>query len=424
MISRSRKPLQLLAVAVSFGAFLTAPALASAAPTIKWSRSASLVFPQAAYTLDTVACVPSVTSTASTGSSSAGTLVTNTSLLCLAGDTRGGIWASVHPGRGKVAWHRERVDTMLGGRAITGISCPALNLCVAVDANGQVMHSVKPAVAAKDWSKPQRVDAALQPGGGYVGFSAISCPSINLCVAVDNDPSGQVAYTTTPAGPASSWKVVSLGTSVTLDAVSCASVNLCVIGGSERFYSTKPTGGANSWTAIGTLAGSYSNIASLSCAGPRLCLGVGYGDAGTGLSAGTSAIASAGGTWTEAYVGTDPPAPGAGLVDSVACPFTNFCVAVDGASNAYTTTTPVRGNWSAAKPLKPNSQATLSAVSCNQTVCVEVDNRGTATFGEITVGKASVKAGTGTSTTKSSTTATSKSSTTTTTKSSTTTAAA
>jgi hypothetical protein len=307
----------------------------------------------------------------------------NTTLLCLAGDSKGGIWATVHPGRGKVGWHRERVDTAAGGVAITAVACPALNLCVALDAHGQVMHSSNPTAGAKYWSHATRIDPATEPGGGYAGFSAISCPSTQLCVAVDNDVDGQVAYTTDPGGPASDWKLTTIGSGVILDAISCPTASLCVIGGSERYYSTDPTGGASAWTEIGSLDGASSMFASFSCDGITLCVGVGYGNAGTGLAAGTSTLATAGGTWTGSYVGNDPPSPDTGLVDSVACPARNFCVAVDGASDAYSTTTPVRGNWGAPKPLKKHSSATYSALSCNETVCVEVDDRGTATYGAV-----------------------------------------
>ena len=49
----------------------------------------------------------------------------------------------------------------------------------------------------------------------------------------------------------------------------------------------------------------------------------------------------------------------------------------------YTSSTPVRGDWSAARPLKKKSQATLSQVACNAKLCVEVDNRGTVTYGVV-----------------------------------------
>jgi hypothetical protein len=312
----------------------------------------------------------------------------------------------VHPGRGKIAWHRERVDTEAGGVAITALACPALNLCVALDAHGQVMHSSDPTAGAKYWSHAERIDAATEPGGGYAGFSAISCPSTQLCVAVDNDVDGQVAYTTDPGGPAKDWKLVTIGSGVILDSISCPTTGLCVIGGSERFYSTDPTGASTAWTEIGSLDGTSSMLSSLSCDTAKLCVGVGYGNAGTGLAAATSTLAAAGGTWTGSYVGNDPPSPHTGLVDSVACPARNFCVAVDGASNAYSTTSPVRGNWGEPRALKKDSTSSYSALSCNETVCVEVDDRGTATYGAVK-SVVSTKS-TSTSTTTTSTTTTTK----------------
>ena len=96
-------------------------------------------------------------------------------------------------------------------------------------------------------------------------------------------------------------------------------------------------------------------IASLACNTVKLCIGVGYGNAGAGLVAASAAPATAASAWTLATVGSNPPNQTAGLLDSVACPQRNFCVAVDGSSNAYYTTTPVRGHWSSAKPLKKAS---------------------------------------------------------------------
>ena len=88
--------------------------------------------------------------------------------------------------------------------------------------------------------------------------------------------------------------------------------------------------------------------------------------------------------WIGSAIGSDPPAQGAGLVDGVSCPERNFCVAVDSASNAYTSTTPVRGGWSAARPLKKASQATHQPDRLqHEDLCVEVDNRGTVTYGVV-----------------------------------------
>ena len=389
MSSKILRPIRLLPILAVLAACLSLPALASAKVTysMKWNKSAVLVNPTKGDGLDSIGC----SSTAKTN-------------LCVAGDLHGNVWATAHPSRPGKGWRRETIDNT--SYAITGVSCPTTTLCVAIDSAGQVLHSTKPLDGATAWTKPARIDTATQPGGAYAGLSAISCPTATLCVAVDNATNGQVAYTTTPNGPASSWHLVTIGQNVTLSSVSCSSATLCVIGGSERYYSTTPTGAASAWKATGTLSGAAALITSLSCDGAKLCVGVGYGNGGAGLASATSTPTGTTTAWTPSAIGGDPPAQGAGLVDTVSCPVTNFCVAADTASNVYTTATPVRGGWSAPKRLKKASQATQSQLYCNKELCVEVDNRGTATYGV-------VKASTGTPTTSTKTTTTTSTKTTT-----------
>jgi hypothetical protein len=389
-----------LALATVLVAFVALPAFASATTySMKWSRSALLENPKKGGALSSISCAP------------ASAAVKNAPLMCVAGDTHGSIWASEHPSQPVKGWHRANVDAGANGGVITGVACPATNLCVAVDSVGQVTHSTQPTGGKADWTRPIRVDTAAQAGGGYAGFAAISCPTINLCVAVDNAANGQVAYTTDPRGSASAWKLVTIGTGVTLSSVSCASTNLCVIGGSQRYVSVTPTGAATTWKPTGAISGSASVISSLACNGLKLCVGVGYGNAGAGLVAASSAPSGDATAWTIATVGSDPPNRTAGLLDSIACPQRNFCVAVDGSSNAYYTTTPVRGAWTSAKPLKKASQSSLSAISCNAKLCVEVDNRGTVTYGVVKGAGAPTKT-TSTSTTTTTTPTTTKTSTT------------
>ena len=170
---------------------------------------------------------------------------------------------------------------------------------------------------------------------------AISCPTTTLCVAVDNAAERPGRLHHRPDGPASAWTLTTIGSGVTLDSVSCASATFCMIGGTDGYYTTAPTGGASGWKATTALSSSYSVIASLACNTLKLCVGVGYGNAGVGLATGSSAPSTT--TWSASLIGSDPPAQNAQVVDSVACPTRNFCVAVDGASNAYTSSTPVRG---------------------------------------------------------------------------------
>jgi hypothetical protein len=357
----------LLALIAVLAACLALPAGAGAATfySVRWAPSVSLVNPNTGGGLDAAACAP--------------TIAQSKALFCVAGDVSGDVFTTIHPARAASAWVRHAIDPKT---AITGVACPSAQLCVAVDAAGRVLHSTDPiGTAATSWTRPVRVNPTLQATGGFAGFSAISCPTTSFCLAVGNGASDQIAYTTDPTGPASAWTLTTIGNGVLLDTVSCASATMCVVGGSNIYYSTQPTGGATAWKAVAALSSSNSVVASLACNTVRLCLGVGYGNAGVGLSVGSSAPTST--TWSQGLIGADPPAQGAHLVDSVACPERNFCVAVDGASNAYTTSAPVRGVWSLAHPLKRNSQSSVSQVACNATVCVEVDNRGTVTYGAV-----------------------------------------
>jgi hypothetical protein len=396
MSSKPNRPLRALAVIAVIAAFLALPAFAGATTySMKWSKSVGLLNPNDGGGFDSVACAPVAAGT--------------TPFLCAAGDVRGDVFVTQHPAQAASQWHRALIDKKL---AITGISCPSAQLCVAVDSHGQVMHSTHPLDGAAAWSHATRVDTATQAGGGYAGFAGISCPTTTFCVAVDNAANGQVAYTTNPAGPASAWTLTTIGNGVTLDSVSCTSATFCMIGGTDGYFATAPTGGANSWKAVTALSSSYSVIASVACNTLKLCVGVGYGNSGAGLAVASSAPSTT--TWSAALIGSDPPAQNAGVLDSVACPTRNFCVAVDGGSNAYTSSTPVRGKWSAARPLKRNSQSTVSQVACNTMICVEVDNRGTATYGAVkgAATTPTTKTTTGTTTTKTSGTTTTKTSTT------------
>lgn len=394
MRSRSIRPPRALTVIAVLAAFMALPAIAAAAThSVKWSKSVSLLNPNDGGGFDAVSCAPATAAK---------------TLMCVAGDVRGDIFSTEHPAQAASQWHRRYVDAKT---AITGISCPSAQLCVAVDASGRVLHSTDPLGGVADWSKPVVVDKATLTGGGPAGFASIDCPTTTFCMAVDNAANGQIAYTTDPTGPASAWTLTTVGSGVLLDAISCASTTLCVVGGTNAYYATDPTGGASAWKATAALNASSSVIASLACNTVKLCVGVGYGDAGVGLSVGSSAPTTT--TWSQALIGSDPPAQGAAIVDSVACPERNFCVAVDGASNYYTSTTPVRGAWTLAKPLKKNSQSTVSQVACNSMICVEVDNRGTVTYGSIH-GATSSSTDTTTSTTTTSTKTTTTSSKTTT----------
>ena len=73
----------------------------------------------------------------------------------------------------------ERPDR-LGSNAITGVSCPSVSFCFAVDIAGTVYLSTNPTAASPRWNP----DAGVDPGPGEP--YGISCTPDELCVAVDN----------------------------------------------------------------------------------------------------------------------------------------------------------------------------------------------------------------------------------------------
>jgi hypothetical protein len=257
------------------------------------------------------------------------------------------------------------------GQALSAISCPTLELCVAVDGTGHAALSTHPATAGpSSWSEAFAI-------GGASGFTSVSCVSTALCVAVDS--AGRVAVSTAPAvaGPGSWSEAFAVKGAKGLASVSCASTSLCVAVDSagQVAVSTRPAvAGPGSWSepfAIGGLKG----LASVSCASTSLCAAVdseGHMAISTEPAAGASA-------WHARLID-----PSLGLV-AVSCFAAGSCVAVDGAGNALASSNVATAIGAGAAP---GSGATWSstafdvfgaptALSCAATgVCVGVDGTG------------------------------------------------
>lgn len=339
--------------------------------------------------------------------------------LCVAVDGAGDVVWSTSPMRATAAsWRIAAIDASGGG--LTGISCPSKNLCVAVDANGELTYSTIPNGGQKDWSTPVQIDSVAATAGSYVGLAGISCPTTKLCVAVDNSPNGGVLVSTNPTGGASTWRRARLGTGAQLTSVSCPSSKLCVVSGAKTYYSTNPRGYKSYWTQSQS-APSDGTFAAVGCAhATKTCLAVGYGSSSIGFSYGTSNAASTT-SWTASKVlSSDPPTSTEGMLDAVACPAGNFCVALDSTDDVATTSTPVRGRWSALSTL-PSFATTISttyanatALSCTLKICVAVDSNGYVTGGAVnakTTSSGASKKSTATSSKKSTTKTSAKTST-------------
>jgi hypothetical protein len=294
--------------------------------------------------------------------------------LCVAVDQEGYVIVSTSPSRSK--WrHPLYVDHDGGG--INAISCPSIHLCVAVDNNGRVITSTRPTGGAGAWARPVRIDTTQGSDGGQAALTAIDCPNVNLCVAVDSAYGADVVTSSDPTGGSTAWATTRL--SGTLDAVACPyHSSFCMVAGSHEEWSDLPTGGSSAWHRAGSHGGL---IAGLSCPSLHECVGAGYGGAAPTIISSTKAPRAVNSAWSSIAVGSNPPIGGEGLLDSVGCTSIKFCVAVSSQDAYWQSNAPTSSKWSGGKPLRKNSGVLFSAITCRPKLCVSVDSTGIATTG-------------------------------------------
>ena len=253
-----------------------------------------------------------------------------TTSFCVALDSTGYVVTSTDPGGGADAWSSSpsRISATAG---LFGLSCPSSSLCVAVGGGSNepyVATSTDPEGGSVTWN-----GSALSGGDQ---LSAVSCPSVSLCVAVGYG--GTVATSTDPAGGAAAWRVIQAPTSIPFEcgkygpgedctanftAVSCPSVSLCVAVDSadnslgDAVTSSEPTGGAVAWNA--NQIDKQSGLTGVSCPTVSLCVATDfYGQ----VLASAHPTGSAAGWATEYHSG--------GEITAVSCGSMSLCVETAG----------------------------------------------------------------------------------------------
>jgi len=290
--------------------------------------------------------------------------------LCLAVDREGYATISTDPTAAAPTWRApQRIDS---AGDLSGVSCPSSALCAAVDMHGNVVISTDPAAADPTWSAPVSIER-------HSGLSSVSCPSSALCVAVDLD--GNAAISADPAAATPTWGVSQIdrqesrdGHGNSLHSVSCPSVELCVaVGrGGSASISLDPSAPSPVWSPPADIDG-IGDLTSVSCPSSGLCVAV---DAG-GRTVITSDPGAAKPSWSS------PASVDQGAVlSSVSCPSSAFCTAVglDGDVVVSTDPSAATPGWSA--PLAVDHGEGLSGVSCPASaLCVAVDLTGSAVIG-------------------------------------------
>ncbi len=165
-----------------------------------------------------------------------------------------------------------------GTSALTTVSCASASFCVAADTSGDVITSTHPSpIGSNPLSmtldpRAWKVTHAVVPAAN--SFTALSCPSARLCVAITRQ--GEVVTSTDPTGGASAWKITRLAGSTMLDSVSCASRAFCMVGGASDsvFVSHDPAAGSSSWTETPVTPHGSEAIVGLSCPSAGFCVAV------------------------------------------------------------------------------------------------------------------------------------------------------
>lgn len=283
-----------------------------------------------------------------------------TTSFCAAVDSNADVLTTTDPAGGASTWSSTLVGTSSLG--FTAISCPAANLCVASEqGTGDVWVSTDPTGGVGAWTATNVVTV---DGGG---LADVTCPSTTLCVGADG---GGDDYTTTDP-TTGNWSIDPVDPGGTLDSVSCAGTGLCVAVGSALSTSTNPAGGTGAWRTTTSLGG-----ASAGCATTSLCL----------LGDGTDDIYDStdpnGGPSTYHEQNTVDSHSVFATITGLVCPSATDCLAVDSAGDVVSTDAPTSGPWRTAQA---DPTGFLNSISCpSTTLCVAVDGGGNEIVGTAT----------------------------------------
>ena len=274
--------------------------------------------------------------------------------LCVAGGSQGTIVTSRNPAGGADAWQSQAVspgdyvgaDRNSPDRNSPGVfeavSCPSVSMCAAVTIVGDFYSTGDPAGGASTWRATD-----LDPPGTYMFLRGLSCPSPALCVAVSSgslgaqgaDSGASLVSVRDPLAASPAWVRVQMDESLNLQAVSCPSVDFCVAVGRQgrAVVSTNPGGPLPVWSEIAMPA--PGDLDSVTCPRATLCLA---GNARGNVLSSTNAGAARP-TWRTANTGPSVP------ISGISCPQTNRCLAVTNNGDVAVSVDPTgpTGSWSA-----------------------------------------------------------------------------
>jgi hypothetical protein len=272
------------------------------------------------------------------------------STFCAAGDWDGNVYTF-----NGATWSGPRAIDAAGG-GIGSMSCPASNFCLGTDWNGGEVS----------WNGAKWTLKANFDANGAGGQMDVSCQSATWCMAVD----GSGDYLTWNGVKWSSPVMIDL-TGDGFESVSCGAATSCV--------AVDWNGNALVWNGTSWTAPAISCPDSTTTSAGKCYTKGSYVDPRAGVLDSVSCPTT---TWCMTADGNGNAGgadidPIAGIVTSVSCPSTKFCMAVDTSGyalewNGTAWSVPV---WSAASPA--DKRGPLEAVSCpSSTFCLAADGNG------------------------------------------------
>ena len=237
-----------------------------------------------------------------------------------------------------------------GTGQLDAVTCAGPTHCWAVGAPGSsgataTTSSVPPSPATV-------IDATVDGGKTWAAQSltltpapaltAISCPSVRLCMAVGLSASGTAGVVVTTGDGGATWAQASVPAgAIVVTSVVCASAIDCTAIASDgtTFWSAHSSDFGQTWTREGDLPPGFLDAGNLSCVAGAACLVTGYTATAAGHGQGAIAISTDGGvTWAAAVV----PA-GTGLLQSAVCATIASCLAVGTTSTTVSAVVPAHG---------------------------------------------------------------------------------
>ena len=247
------------------------------------------------------------------------------------------------------------------GPSLTAVACPSVDQCTAVDPDGEQLTFNPTSPGA---TPARRIEATFNPANRV---ASVSCPSTTQCTAVD-DHGNEMTFDPQISGRATLLRV---DPDTGVRSVACPTVTQCTVSGSGAYAVTFNPNGTSSEPSFSTLTSGKPELFDLACPTSGQCIAVGATHSGG----------------QEQFVTFNPNQPGieqatpipvAAALSGVDCPSPQECAAVDHSGRELTF------NPSAPSNLTPTSVDgaagpgnALASVACpSPTQCTAVNQSG------------------------------------------------